>query len=154
MNELVVLIANQKFDHMVFHAALIYSNLGYMNLCVSESFKAHAKGIQGYFHAIGGVTQRISYDSLSAAVHNLSTDRHLTANFTNLLELFHVDSHRKMSVRYERTATASRFMAISKIMWTNICDCVVRETSNKESNGLLFCVNTLLKRIEPMSRVS
>lgn len=94
MNELGILIANQKFDHMVFHAALNYSNWEYIDLCVSESFEALAKGIQGCFHAIGGVTERIRHDPLSAAVNNLSSDRHFTANFTKLLEHFHVESHR------------------------------------------------------------
>lgn len=82
MNELGVFVANQKFDHMLFHAALTYSNWEYIDLCFSESFEALAKGIQGCFQAIGGVPQRIRNDSLSAAVNNLSTDRHFTAERT------------------------------------------------------------------------
>ena len=94
MNELNIIVANQKFDHMVFHAVLTYSNWEYVDLCASESFEALAKGIQGSFHAIGGVTQRIRNDSLSAAVNNLSTDRHFTANFKQLLEHFRLGTPR------------------------------------------------------------
>lgn len=57
MNELGIIIANQKFDHMLFHAALTYSNWEYIDLCFSESFEALAQGIQGCFQAIGGVPQ-------------------------------------------------------------------------------------------------
>jgi hypothetical protein len=86
---------------MLFHAALTYSNWEYIDLCFLESFEALAQGIQGCFQAIGGVPQRIRNDSLSAAVNNLSTDRHFTANFNKLLEHFHVQSHR-INVRTPR----------------------------------------------------
>ena len=101
MNELGIIVANQKFDHMLFHAALTYSNWEYIDLCFSESFEALAQGIQGCFQAIGGVPQRIRNDSLSAAVNNLSTDRHFTANFSKLLDHFNVQSHR-INVRTPR----------------------------------------------------
>ena len=68
---------------------------------MSESFEALARGIQGCFQYIGGVTQRIRNDSLSAAVNNLSTDRHFTANFQQLLDHFRVESHR-INVRTPR----------------------------------------------------
>lgn len=101
MNDLGITIAHQKFDHMVFHAVLTYSNWEFVDLCISESFEALAKGIQGAFQAMGGVTQRIRNDSLSAAVNNLSTDRHFTANFKQLLDHFSVESHR-INVRTPR----------------------------------------------------
>ena len=62
--------------------------------CASESFEALSQGIQGSFLAMGGVTQRIRNDSLSAAVNNLSTDRHFTTNYQSLLNHFHVEPHR------------------------------------------------------------
>lgn len=101
MNELGIVIANQKFDHMLFHAAATYSNWEYIDLCFSESFEALARGIQRCFQAMGGVPQRIRNDSLSAAVNNLSTDRHFTANFSKLLDHFNVQSHR-INVRTPR----------------------------------------------------
>jgi transposase len=101
MNELGITIGQQRFDHLVFHGVLTYSNWEYVELCASESFEALAKGIQGCFQAIGGVTKRIRNDSLSAAVNNLSTERHFTANFTKLLNHFRVESHR-INVRTPR----------------------------------------------------
>jgi hypothetical protein len=101
MNDLEITIAHQRFEHLAFHAVLTYSNWEYVDLCASESFEALAKGIQGAFQAIGGVTERIRNDSLSAAVNNLSSDRHFTANFTNLLNHLSVESHR-INVRTPR----------------------------------------------------
>lgn len=94
MNELGVMIANQRFDHLIFHGVLTYSNWEYAEVCQSESFEALAGGIQRCFQAIGGVTLRLRTDSLSAAVNNLSTDRHFRANYKRLLNHFQVNPHR------------------------------------------------------------
>jgi transposase len=101
MNDLSITIAHQPYDHLVFHAVLTYSNWEYIEICASESFEALAQGVQGCFQLIGGVTQRIRNDSLSAAVNNLSTERHFTANFTRLLDHFQIESHR-INVRTPR----------------------------------------------------
>ncbi len=94
MNELSITLNHQRFDHLVFHSVLTYSNWEYVQLCASESFEALAQGIQGSFVAMGGVTLRIRTDSLSAAVNNLSTDRHFRTNYQNLLDHFQVEPHR------------------------------------------------------------
>lgn len=94
MNELNVTIAGRVYDHMVFHSLLTYSNWEYAELCLSESFEAVASGVSHSFEAIGGVTRRLRNDSMSAAVNNLSSDRHFRANFTRLIEHFDVKPHR------------------------------------------------------------
>jgi hypothetical protein len=94
MNDLGVMIAHQRFDHMIFHGVLTFSNWEYAEVCQSESFEALASGIQRCFQAIGGVTMRLRTDSLSAAVNNLSTDRHFRANYKRLLNHFQVEPHR------------------------------------------------------------
>jgi transposase len=101
MNDLGVTIRNEKFDHLIFHAVLTYSNWEFIDLCFSESFEALARGIQGCFLVIGGVTERIRNDSMTAAVNNLSSDRHFTNNFKQLLDHFQVRCHR-INVRTPR----------------------------------------------------
>jgi transposase len=94
MNELGVSIAGTRFDHLVFHSVLTYSNWEYMEVCLSESFEAVASGLQHSFMAIGGVTRRVRCDSLTAAVNNLSVDRQFQANYESLLNHFGVKGHR------------------------------------------------------------
>ena len=40
MNELAVTIAGQRFDHLVYHFVLTYSNWEWVNVCFSESFES------------------------------------------------------------------------------------------------------------------
>ena len=94
MNQLCVTIAGEHFDHLIFHGVLTYSNWEYAEVCLSESFEALAGGVQRCFHAIGGVTERLRTDSMSAAVNNLSTDRHFRGNYKRLLDHFQVTPHR------------------------------------------------------------
>lgn len=94
MNNLSVTIAGHRFDHMIFHGVLTCSNWEYAEVCFSESFEALAGGVQRCFQTIGGVTERLRTDSLSAAVNNLTTDRHFRSNYNRLLEHFQVEPHR------------------------------------------------------------
>jgi hypothetical protein len=94
MNELGVTIAGERFDHLVFHNVLTYSNWEYAEVCLSESFEAVASGLQNAFLAIGGVTRRVRCDSLTAAVNNLSVDREFQSNYRDLLKHFGVKGHR------------------------------------------------------------
>jgi transposase len=94
MNELGVMIEHQRFDHLIFHGVLTYSNWEYAEVCQSESFEALASGVQGCFHAMGGVTERLRTDSLSAAVNNLTTDHLFRGNYKRLLSHFQVEPHR------------------------------------------------------------
>ena len=77
LSALGISIASEPLDrnHLVFHAALTYSNWEYVEFCRSESFEALASGVQNAFHSIGGVTARIRFDSMTAAVNNLSSQR-------------------------------------------------------------------------------
>ncbi len=88
MNSLAITITGDRFEHMAFHSVLTYSNWEYAQVCFSESFEAVADGIQNSFLAIGGVTDRVRCDSLTAAVNNLSVDKQFQANFRALLNHF------------------------------------------------------------------
>ena len=68
MNTLNITIAGQRFDHMVYHFVLTYSNWESVTLCASESFEALSDGLQNAFWELGGVPRRHRSDSLTAAV--------------------------------------------------------------------------------------
>lgn len=85
-NDLKVTIAGERFDHLIFHAVLTFSNWEYAEICLSESFEAVARGIQNAFHAMGGLTERIRFDSMTAAVNNLSTERFSKTTSINACE--------------------------------------------------------------------
>jgi len=94
MTPLAVTVGGQCFEHKVFHSALTYSNWEYAQVCFSESFEAVADGLQNSFQSIGGVTNRVRFDSFSAAVNNLTVDKQFRTNFTSLLKHFGTKPHR------------------------------------------------------------
>ena len=94
MTPLAITIRGERFEHKVFHSVLTYSNWEYAQVCFSESFEAVADGLQNSFLAIGGVTHRVRFDSLSAAVNNLAVDKQFRSNFHLLLEHFGTEPHR------------------------------------------------------------
>jgi hypothetical protein len=85
-NELGVKIAGTKFDHLLFHCVLTYSNVESVSLCFSESFEALSQGIQNAFWEFGGVPQRHRTDSLSAAVLNHSSRKTHTERYSALMD--------------------------------------------------------------------
>lgn len=93
-NELGVKIAGSKFDHMLFHCVLTYSNVESVSLCFSESFEALSGGIQKAFWEFGGVPQRHRSDSLSAAVRNHSSRKQLTERYAALMDHYGCEAER------------------------------------------------------------
>lgn len=96
LSKLGVRIGSELMDQnfLAFHAVLTYSNWEYAEYCGSESFEALASGVQNAFHSLGGVTARVRFDSMSAAVNNLSVDREFRSNWQSLLDHFGVQGHR------------------------------------------------------------
>ena len=96
MSKLAVRIGSELMDHnfLAFHAVLTYSNWEYAEHCRSESFEALASGVQNAFHSLGGVTARVRFDSMSAAVNNLSSDHEFRSNWKDLLDHFGTQGHR------------------------------------------------------------
>jgi hypothetical protein len=86
MNALAVTILGKRFEHLVYHFVLTYSNWEAVSLCASESFEALSDGLQNALWELGGVPRRHRSDSLSAAVNNLSAKREFQARYRGLLE--------------------------------------------------------------------
>jgi Mu transposase, C-terminal domain len=76
MNDLLVTLAGQPFDHLVYHFVLTYSNWETGTVCFSESFESLSQGLQNALWELGGVPQIHRTDRLTAAVNNLG-DRDL-----------------------------------------------------------------------------
>jgi len=72
MNNLGVRIAGERFDHMLFHFVLPYSNWETGTICFSESFESLADGLQNALFELGGVPELHHTDSMSAAVRRLT----------------------------------------------------------------------------------
>jgi transposase InsO family protein len=82
MNELNITIRGARFDHLLYHFILTYSNWQTGTICQSESFESLSEGLQRALWELGGVPKVHQSDSLSAAVRNTDnpetfTDRYL-----------------------------------------------------------------------------
>ena len=87
-NDLGVMIGGESFAHLLFELALSHSGWRWQMVATSESFEALAAGVQGALWALGGVTEVLRSDNLSAATHDLrrSRGRTLTRRYRQLLE--------------------------------------------------------------------
>jgi hypothetical protein len=94
MNTLAITIAGQRFDHMVYHFVLTYSNWESVTVCASESFEALSDGLQNAFWELGGVPRRHRSDSLTAAVNNHSAAREFQTRYRDLLSHYGVSGQR------------------------------------------------------------
>lgn len=71
MNGLGVTINGERFDHLIYHFVLPYSNWETGTICFSESFESLADGLENALFELGGVPQWHHTDSMSAAVRRL-----------------------------------------------------------------------------------
>lgn len=99
MNDLGITIQGMKFDHMVYHFVLTYSNWEDVSVCYSESLESLSAGLQNALWALGGVPHRHRTDRMSLAVHKDCHPDKYTARYAALL--------RHYSITPERTNPAS-----------------------------------------------
>ena len=85
MNELGVTIQGQRFDHLVHHFVLTYSNWEHVSVCFSESFASLSEGLQNALWALGGVPQRHRTDRMTLAVHPDGNPEVFTQNYRALM---------------------------------------------------------------------
>jgi hypothetical protein len=85
MNDLDVTIQGQRFEHLVYHFVLTYSNWEHVTLCFSESFASLSEGLQNALWALGGLPQRHRTDRMTLAVHPDGNPEVFTRNYRALL---------------------------------------------------------------------
>ena len=86
MTKLGVTIGSRRFEHLIYHFVLTYSNWETFTICYSESFESLSEGLQNALWELGGVPQRHRTDCLSAAVANTSNLDEFTRRYQGLLE--------------------------------------------------------------------
>lgn len=72
MDSLKVTIAGERFDHLLFHAVLTYSNWEWIQICQSESLLALRNGLQSTFLQLGHLPGEVWSDHSTAATHQIS----------------------------------------------------------------------------------
>jgi hypothetical protein len=85
MNELSVTIQGQRFDHLVYHFVLTYSNWETATICFSESFESLSEGLQSALWKLGAVPERHRTDRMSLAVNNASDRKEFTQRYEGLM---------------------------------------------------------------------
>ncbi len=90
MESLGVTIAGCRFDHLLYHFVLAYSNWETGTICFSESFDSLSEGLQNALWELGGVPAEHCTDRLSAAVHKIHSLVEFTPHYSALLGHYRV----------------------------------------------------------------
>jgi hypothetical protein len=85
MNTLGVTLAGCRFDHLIYHFVLPYSNWETGTISFSESFESLSEGLQNALWELGGVPLAHQTDRLTAAVHKIPRQEEFTARYNALL---------------------------------------------------------------------
>jgi hypothetical protein len=85
MGSLGVRIAGERFEHLVYHFVLTYSNWETVSICFSESFESLSEGLQRALWELGGVPRAHRTDRLTAAVHKVEHPEEFTSSYAALL---------------------------------------------------------------------
>ena len=85
MNHLGVTVEGQRFDHLVYHFVLTYSNWEHVTICFSESFASLSEGLQNALWTLGGRPGRHRTDRMTLAVHPDGNPEVFTRNYQALM---------------------------------------------------------------------
>ena len=90
MNKLGITINGSRFDHLVYHFVLTYSNWETGSVCFSESFESLSQGLQNALWRLGGVPQKHRTDCLSTAVQKTGHPEQFTRRYQDLLDHYQI----------------------------------------------------------------
>jgi len=85
MSKLGVTIGGRRFDHLLYHLVLPYSNWETGTICFSESFESLSEGLQNALWELGGVPGGHRTDRLSTAVQKVGSREKFTLRYKGLL---------------------------------------------------------------------
>lgn len=86
MDNLGVTIGGERFNHMIYHFVLTYSNWETGTICFSESFESLSEGLQNALWELGGVAHIHQTDRLSAGVQKTTSPEEFTQRYNGLLK--------------------------------------------------------------------
>jgi len=89
-----VTICGQRFDHLIYHFVLPYSNWETGTICFSESFESLSEGLQNALWALGGVPKAHRTDRLSTAVHKAGHPEEFTRRYDSLLRHYSLEGRK------------------------------------------------------------
>lgn len=99
MRSLGITISGVRFDHLIYHFVLTYSNWETGTICFSESFESLSEGIQNALWKLGGVPVAHQTDRLSTAVNKPGNPEAFTQRYHGLL------SHYRLTGRMTQAAS-------------------------------------------------
>lgn len=91
MGSLEVTIGGERFDHLVYHLVLPYSNWETGTICFSESFESLSEGLQNALWELGGVPRTHQTDRLTAAVQKTTHPDEFTMRYQALLRHYGIE---------------------------------------------------------------
>ena len=91
MNSLEITIGGGRFDHLIYHLVLPYSNWETGTICFSESFESLSEGLQNALWELGGVPECHQTDRLTSAVHKMTHPEEFTARYSALLRHYRLE---------------------------------------------------------------
>ena len=94
MEELGVTIQSRRFDHLIYHFVLTYSNWEMGTVCFSESFESLSEGLQNALWELGRVPERHRTDRLSTAVNNALRPAEFTGRYEALLRYYGLEGEK------------------------------------------------------------
>lgn len=81
MNKLEITIHGERFDHLLCHSVLSYSNWEWGSICHSESLLSLRKGVQSTLLQLGHIPVEHWTDHSTAATHDVGADEHGKRDF-------------------------------------------------------------------------
>jgi hypothetical protein len=99
MSKLGITICRERFNHILYHFVLTYSNWETGTICFSESFESLSAGYQNAVWELGGVTKKHRTDRMSAAVNKDCNPEKFTTCYKALLRHYAVVPERTNSAR-------------------------------------------------------
>ena len=97
MSALGVTINRQRFDHLLYHFVLTYSNWEAGTICFSESFESLSEGLQNALWELGGVPQVHQTDRLTTAVQKTGHPEEFTRRYAGLLSHYELEGRKSQS---------------------------------------------------------
>src|SRR6476620_1279858 len=88
MIALGVTIQSQRFDHLVYHFVLTYSNWEAATICFSESFESLSEGFQNALWKLGAAPRQHRTDRMSLAVNNASYQKEVTQRYHGFMNYY------------------------------------------------------------------
>ena len=86
MNALGITIMEEKFNHLLYHFTLPYSNWETGGICYSESYESLSKGFQDALFELTAIPEEHRTDNLSAATRKIDKNRRdFTKRYAGLL---------------------------------------------------------------------